>query len=388
MSLPSFLILLAFLWAGGSFSLQAEVREWTSANGTQIQAEIQAFDGATATLLHNGRPVEVPANQLSPEDQLYLKQWQAANPNPAPSGPVEWPDFVEAEDIEIKVIKEDEAEKAFVYLSNHYEFTSRVRLSPSVMRDLARVFESTYKLFEELPLGGNPRSREKIYLKVHLAETGRELTEMGFPYDDSTYYASKIDTVGVTLDNLGGTYENGRWDFRTARDLRLDKLRQKLTQQTVAPVYKAAPVWFGFGISLYVAELPYERARYTVSKHQDGFEDYLESRDLDKFFSMPDLKYLMTMPTRTWNDLVNERDTREVFTGFYALAYYFIHLDSDGGTPPMANFMKAITEGAKNSEARDKYLLRGRTYEQIAEDLEKKFAELRIEIGVRPPKAP
>lgn len=71
-------LLTLILFAGFSVVAFAETRTWTSTDGKSIEAElVRASDTTVTVKLENGKNVPIKLNQLSEDDQKFVKDWQA-----------------------------------------------------------------------------------------------------------------------------------------------------------------------------------------------------------------------------------------------------------------------------------------------------------------------
>lgn len=76
--LPIRLVTLFVLFLG--ITLPATARTFKNTEGTEIEATIVAAAGNAVVLNVKGKEYTIPVNTLSPEDQLYIKEWSEANP--------------------------------------------------------------------------------------------------------------------------------------------------------------------------------------------------------------------------------------------------------------------------------------------------------------------
>jgi nucleoredoxin len=66
------------LLAATLLTAPAETRTWTNSDGKEINAELARIDGTNAVLTMSGKEYPVAINTLCPDDQEFIKQWQAA----------------------------------------------------------------------------------------------------------------------------------------------------------------------------------------------------------------------------------------------------------------------------------------------------------------------
>lgn len=71
-----FQLCLAFVWIISTGAAPTESRNWTSAEGKNIEAEFVEFDGSTVTLRMRSKLYQLPLGKLSSSDQDWLKEWK------------------------------------------------------------------------------------------------------------------------------------------------------------------------------------------------------------------------------------------------------------------------------------------------------------------------
>ena len=77
MKTPLFLSSFIFLFASVAF---ADMRKWTSSSGSSIQAELIDYSDRIVVLRSSdGRRISLNLNQLSPADQLLVKNWKGGD---------------------------------------------------------------------------------------------------------------------------------------------------------------------------------------------------------------------------------------------------------------------------------------------------------------------
>src|SRR5262245_27864938 len=139
----SLLATLALLAVPASLSLAQlptpePPRGWKTAEGQAFQASIASFDGTTVVFrMPNGQRAQAPLAKLSSEDQQFVAEWQKKQPIK-----IVLPDVVGVETAQIKadVVSEDPVAEKFIYRTQHFEFESQGKFTPSLLREVARNF--------------------------------------------------------------------------------------------------------------------------------------------------------------------------------------------------------------------------------------------------------
>ena len=133
----------------------------------------------------------------------------------------------------------------------------------------------------------------------------------------------------------------------------------------------------------YVAVMKYRDGRYFVSNQRTSVWDWVRERSGQRRFSMDDLKFMMEMPNGRWNQLIAEGRLDNTYPSVVMLVYYFFHLDGDGNGKHIREYVRAIaSKEMKEPEAAKTHLLRGRSYEEVEQDIKDKFSSegIRVEI--------
>ena len=72
-----------------------------------------------------------------------------------------WPSEAKAKaGADIVVVREDAEKGEFIYRSDHFQFTSDIRMSKSVVEEFSQLFEATHAALRALPLGHRLPERE------------------------------------------------------------------------------------------------------------------------------------------------------------------------------------------------------------------------------------
>jgi hypothetical protein len=168
---------LGFLLLAGICHAGDEMRTWTDAQGRKIEARMSGLDGDQVMLeLKDGRKLPYPLAKLSAEDAHYARHFKAASPTgeTATQGlnfDAAWPDRIKfGEDPEIAIISEDAEQKKFIYESANYRYHCDVRLSKSVVRGFALMFEATHLFCRSLPLALDGGDKTDGKLEIRLFE--------------------------------------------------------------------------------------------------------------------------------------------------------------------------------------------------------------------------
>ena len=283
-----------------------------------------------------------------------------------------WPTIVALKDVpEITVLREDEDARQFIYQSPHYEFRSPARLGASVVREFARIFETTYLANAALPLDYNPApefGREKFLCTLFL--TKADYLKSGGVAGSAAVYAASSRQILIPLESLGIK----KFGKKYALDHEADNatLIHEITHQMMNAWLGRLPIWFVEGSAEYIRMADYERGKMSFINRQKNLQSYLVAQGTDgKTLEMVPLQSLMTMDLRTWSATMAQsgKAARRNYISAALLVYYFYHLDGLGDARHTADFLKSLIPKDQNLKAAAQHLLRERTYTALQEDV-------------------
>ncbi len=405
---PAFRTTVLLAAASLVLAAPAGARTWTDKQGRQIEATLVTSDDKEVTLQldSNNQIVRLPLARLSAEDLKFLGKSVPDDPAPPKRVPPKdeikpvprpvqdpneganfddpWPQNVRFdEDPQIQTVTEDKEAKRFVYESANYRFICNVRLSQSVVKGFAVMFESTYNYCRALPLGISGGQKTDGKYLILLFETKEEYVRAGGPPTSAGVYMPGKNTVMVPLTSLGVRPVGS--GYMLDRDRTNGTLIHELTHQlTPGPYYRPGSMgWFSEGIAEYLTATPYRSGQFKVKSNFDDIvayatgygKDNTRGRALGEEISAPALKDYMLM------SYANFTGPRANFNyGFgLILTTYFLHLDGEGDAARAKKFLKALREGKQGQEAID-ILLDGRSYEEMQDAISKAWKRKRVEI--------
>ena len=365
-----------------------EARSWTDTQGRKIEATlVRADDQSVILKLKDSREIPFPLAKLSPADGNYVgdsrEQLTSKTPinatelkgdNGSPNFDSPWPETVKfSEDPEIDVIEEDAAKKQFVYASAHYRYVCDVRLSKTVIKGFAMMFEATHLFCRTLPLGLNSGRKTNDKLQIMLFENLEDYVAAGGPPNTAGVFMGGNAVVLVPLTSLGVRPVGS--GYMLDRDKSSKTLPHELTHQLTPESYfgKGAMGWFTEGLAEYVANTPYRSGTYTVRGNLKAIVEYATAngakdkggRALGTKISMPSLKTFMLQDYSSFT-----AQAQLNYGCGLLITTYFLHLDGQGDAKRMKNYLKALTAGNDAEKSLD-LLLDGRTFEDLEKDIVK-----------------
>lgn len=357
-----------------------EMRTWTDAQGRKIEARMSGLDGEQVMLeLKDGRKIPYPLAKLSAEDAHYARHFKgaASTGEATPQGlnfDAEWPDRIKfGEDPEIAIISEDAEQKKFIYESANYRYHCDVRLSKSVVRGFALMFEATHLFCRSLPLALDGGDKTDSKLEIRLFEVYEDYIAAGGMQGSAGVFISGRALVLVPLDSLGVRKVGS--GYMLDRDKSSKTLPHELTHQLTPHPYFAegSMGWFTEGIAEYVAVTPYRSGAFSVRGNHKDIIDYTTAygskntggRALGENINIADLKEFMLQDYSNFM-----RDPQINYGCSLLITHYFLQMDGDGDAKRIKSFLKALRDGKTGEEA-IAVLLDGRSYAQLGEEIGK-----------------
>ena len=363
-------------------------RVWTDETGRKTKAELLKIENnCVILLLPDGREASFPIEKLSKIDRAFIEKFELDDSHEdAAEEKVEavdlnfgdpWPDRVTFEgDPEIQTITEDAEKKSFIYESANYRYNCDVRLSKSVVKGFAVMFEATHQFVRELPLAVNGGKKKDGKYQIILFENESDYFEAGGPPGSAGVFIGGKNIVMVPLTSLGVRPVGS--GYMLDRDKSSKTLPHELVHQLTPDRYYApgSMGWFTEGLAEYVATTPYRSGSYNVKTNFKPIVEYVTGygekgnggRALGEKISLGSLKAFMLQPyaSFTSNSQLN-------YGCGLLITNYFFHMDRDEDGARIKVFLKALNEGKEGEDALQA-LLAGQTFEELEEEIAKAYS--------------
>ncbi len=400
---------LLLLFPAVTLTASEATRTWTSSDGKTIEGTIKGLEENILKLETDRGLFEVPLERFSEEDQLFAREWakneaamaaENSKTDPAENmAPVlgafddlklgEWPQYV-TDELEIDLIEEIEGSDAkaevgdeeetetgelFIYRTPHFEFRSPDRLSKSVVREFARIFEATFNFVDQMPIGLAPMPSAngyyitKLYMSTddYYADGGMAGSGGMFSWRRRGNEMSGV--IKVPLSNLGVEYTGTR--FVVDQNKRSTTLTHEITHQVMMRwLATPMPTWLSEGIAEFVSSQNFDNGRFKLSSMDRAVSEEI-TRGQGRDFRMVGAEKLMNISSAEWASELASGFGGQNYNSASALAYYFLRLDGNGDAAYLVEFLKALVSGDKKAmeEAQSEFLLRGRSYEELEKDI-------------------
>ncbi len=377
-----------------SFSRAVEVRSWTDIQNRKIEATLLRVENQTVVLkLTDGREVPYPLAKLSLADGVYAEANRTSGAASTPKAgqlnfEAAWPDIVKfSEDPEIKTVDENPANKRFVYESANYRYVCDVRLSQSVVKGFAVLFEATHLYCRTLPLAFDGGAKTDGKYQIILFEKTEDYVKAGAPANSAGVFMGGKKAVLVPLTSLGVRPVGS--SYMLDRDKSSNTIPHELTHQLSPDVYFApgAMGWFSEGIAEYVANTPYRSGIFSVRGNLKPISEYVTGygqkdrggRALGTKIRMPAMKTFMLQ------DYASFQEEPQLGYGCGLLiTTYFLHMDGAGDGKRLKAFLMALRDEKEGEEAL-KVLLDGRTFEKLQEEFVKAWGRKGVDFTFASP---
>lgn len=370
------LVLTAFLIAGAAAQAPGASRIWTSSDGKKLEAVLVDADANTVALKTASGLFKLPVSRLSAEDQAFLKAWRGQ----APQKLAPWPDKVEvAGDL---AIEEKENGGEFSYFSPHFEFRSPTRLSNSVVREFARMFEATYEGVKALPVGFNPMPPQEggHFLTKLFATREAYLAAGGLPGSGGMFSSVSrgrefvSGSISVPLTSLGVEQVGNRFIIDPGKDS--GTLVHEITHQVAVMwgIY-GAPIWFSEGIAEYMQSAPYSKGTMRFTNMTGNVEKaVMQNQPVNQFQMLP-VEKLMTISREEWASSLEDGGAARNYHSANVLMTYFLHLDGSGTGESVAAYLRDLQAGTDPRQAAATHLLRERDFPALAAEVREKWRQ-------------
>jgi len=370
-------------------------RVWTDDQGRRTKAVLLRVEDAHALLqLPDGREASFPLEKLSKVDQAFIEKFGLDGHDEEDESAAEeggypenfddrWPERVRFEgDPEINTVEENDDEKSFVYESANYRYNSDVRLSNSVVKGFAVMFEATHQFVRELPLAVSGGRKQDGKYPIILLETEEDYYKAGGPPGSAGVYIGGKNIVMVPLTSLG--VQKVGSGYMLDRDKSSKTLPHELVHQLTPNRYYApgSMGWFTEGLAEYVANTPYYRSgMYNVKMNSRPIIEYVTAygkdntggRALGEEIHLGPLKDFMLQSYSSFTG------SAQINYGCGLLiANYFFHMDRKEDAARIKKFLKALNEGKEGEQALE-VLLDGQTWLELEEEIAKAYSSKGID---------
>ncbi len=375
----------------------AELRQWTDDQGRVVEAELLGVEEDNAQLrLPNGNVSRFPLDRLSAEDQAWVAEWLAGADDRQPSpvaGPAmpagqtrfsgDWPTSISVgTSIDVEVVREDADAGEFIYRSPHFEFHSDAQLRTNVVREFARLYEVTYAAVEQLPLDLKPEPPEDGHYVTRLfTEMDAYHAAGGLP-GSAGVYVPRTNEVLVPLESLGLRRVGSGFtiEARDENHTLIHEITHQLTRH-----WRGMPVWLYEGLAEYVASAVYRPGRLTFTNRMSSAMDYMRNYKgvWERSYTAVSPAAMMDMSYQQWSANIGGGRFGGVrnYASALILTVFYCHHDDDGSGQVLWNYLRALENGVDEKQARDQFLIRGRSADDLESEISRAWRRGRLDLS-------
>jgi hypothetical protein len=410
-------ILLALLSVYIQTSSAQEVRDWTTRDGIKHRGSVMFMSGKSVTLKGASGMLTLPLSKLSDGDLAYIAEVKAGTkkmqnpgipanslppssvkpgdpaavptaaktstiPSETPaSPPATWPSeirtsFSPADIVTVSETKQD----GYIYRSPHFEFRSPIRLPHRAVREFSLIFEATYDFADAMPIGLNPQPGGNGFYVTQLFDTTDEYYQAGGPPGSAGAFFPTTGKILVPLPSLG--VKRSQNNIEVVRGAAGNTLIHEVTHQVMMRWLPLIPVWIGEGFAEITSAQPYEAGRFVLSRMSRSVRESTgRGPGAGRSFEMVPLEKLMHISSQAWGAAVAEEEGLQNYRSASVLVYYFLHFDGRGKGEALIAYINARLKGTGATDAEEKYLLAGRSYGQLEEDVARAWREEGLKIS-------
>ena len=355
--------------------LPYKVESWTGSDGQLIKAVLVSADDQRVELRlpETQRVHYLSLDALSQKDQERVKKRVAKNGvNGVLGFPVSlradpWPNGWRMKgNTELTWDSDREA-----WSSEHFDLYNHAKVNHETLETVAGICESVDGALKSLPLPldwGRPLdARRDIILEGIFA--GEHKGRLAGFFDGRTGKVHIDTSQLIERDNQMIVFEFDKPEKRQ----KYDAIVHEVTHQTmVSMLMLDMPAWIPEGIAEYLSAMHYSPGSYQFHTSYSAVRYHINKRVKaergvkERKLHLYRMEDFMGRRLKEWNEIVSVGDAAGLLQYNMALLMvdYFFHADGKNGEP-MRHYLEAVLSGAPEKEAREKHLLRGRSYHEL-----------------------
>ncbi|MCB1231576.1 MAG: hypothetical protein KDN19_15000 [Verrucomicrobiae bacterium] len=359
---------------------RARNRTWTFSDGSQTEAVLLFADSANAQFrLTQAQGVgQVPLSDLGTDDQEWIRsQIEKKGVDGAVGLPIllkshRWPDQWRAGNAGTL----NRIANTNRWLTTHFDITNDAGINRESLRSITLICEAVDGALNALPLPlpVNWGRREGELRKIVI-----ENVDPDVPPTCAGYWDGATGIVHIYAEFL---IEPDRqlvvFEFdKPEKAQRYGVIVHEVTHQSMAALmYLGVPSWVPEGIAEYMAATQFAPGAYHFGNTHVAIRHHI-NKDLlgdrivkDRRMNLVHLETLMNRDNPEWNAIVDSREPAGIlqYNASLLLIDYFFHRDHPDGQH-FRCYLEDVLSGVPEPLARDRHLLRGRSYRQIEREM-------------------
>jgi hypothetical protein len=404
------LLLAALACAPAMAQHGGAVRNWTSNDGKVISGSMLGTEGESVAikLAATGKQAKVPLARLTEEDRAFV----AAKGWPLPKPWKGWPTDIKINLDEVNVEVVTTGRKP-IYRTQHFEILSADELGQTVVKDIGRIFEGTYRLLSASPWGMLAKPKDG-HFHAELYRTRDDYIQAGGPSNSAGVYMPARKVFMVPFESLGLKESPKGW--QRSSDYTTKTIVHELTHMMMDDALQTMPMWLIEGAAEYMELMPMRIGTFSPAGQFAALKEHNKSEpafSLAETFSMTHAAWqnggrppspppatpsrqgpggiVVVGPTPFGGNSALQEIPKLYHAGLL-LTYYFMHLDGDGDAARLQRFIAAST---RNAERIDTYRKDQEAYETAFQEFIKRpevkdmgGGNYRFPATLKPPQAP
>ena len=407
-----FLSLALFLTLPLTAQDLTKIRNWKNNAGKVIKAKLISTNADKVTLeTLNGKRATIKISVLSNSDQELIKKWSKQNKSQlhagassttgsVPQGPFRWKsNFSGDATPEVKYVQFDDKRKAHLYKTKHFDFYIEQKMTNSTVSKCVAVFDNIVDALNEFPIGLKtvPDGSRPRYETILCASQARYMQLGGVPNSGGFFDPRRNLTVipftsmGIVQKGNNFVFDGKKRDFST--------LVHELVHHCTSH-WRAQPTWIVEGMADYMSAMPYRSGSFNFSN--TGGYIAAQIRKYTKttvgYHVVPKgvlqaitPERMLTVSRREWNMTLiqNQAEGSRYYASSMVYFYYFARVDGRGDGKYLIQYMHTLENARKNKKQVDqkamieKFLLRGRSYEELKTDMKNDLKSKGLKINFR-----
>lgn len=356
-------------------------RTWTCVDGSTIDAVLLAADAKIAQmrLLKTQRVHTVKLDLLAEKERQRIRDWiQTRGQGGVAGHPIRlkrhrWPGEWRGKDS----VSLERTPDTNLWKSPHFDIANEAGVNRDALESIASICESVDGALNALPLplpvnwGRAHQGRRKIVIERVPPSTTSGIR--------AGYWDGRTGIVHIDVNYL---FEHDQqlvvFEFdKPQRRQKYDTIVHEVTHQSTAALqYLDVPTWVPEGIAEYLAAMQHAPSIYFFGNTHVSTKYHINKLITgdriikDRKMHFTHLKYLMNRDIDEWNTIAVSDGIagRLQYDESLLLIDYFFHCDHSDGLF-FRHYLEAVLSGVPEKEARSRYLLRGRSYEDLEKEL-------------------
>ncbi len=364
-------------------------RTWTFADGSQMEAVLVAADvnSAQFRLIEQQGVGQIKLNLLADGDRDRIQSWVRSDGVDGVAGlplrvkthgwPREW-----REDEKVALERVGDSNR---WRSEHFDITNEAGINRESLEAITMICEAVDGALNALPLPlpinwGRERGDRRRIIIENSELSPHAVTTAGY-WDGRTGIVHILSDFLIEPDRQLVVFE-----FDKPEKLqKYDVIVHEVTHQSMgALMYLGVPSWVPEGIAEYMAATQFAPGFYHFDNTHVSIRHHINKRLLgdrivkDRRMNLVHLEKLMNRDLREWNLIVDSGDIAGLlqYNESLLLIDYFFHRDHPDGAH-FRRYLECVLSGVSELEARERHLMRGRSYQEI----EREIAELWRPLG-------